>query len=103
MSWVFLFPQLTIYDPCLILRHSPLAPVPYFAGTALVTSFALINLGEFMKRSGLATLMALLSLTHTTARADIIVDLPFPGEFEGDVVRFKFSRQFQTLVLLPSP
>ncbi|ASD62168.1 beta-sandwich domain-containing protein [Bdellovibrio bacteriovorus] len=39
-----------------------------------------------MKRSGLATLMALLSLTHNAARAEIIVDLPFPGEFEGDVV-----------------
>ncbi|CAE81170.1 beta-sandwich domain-containing protein [Bdellovibrio bacteriovorus] len=39
-----------------------------------------------MKRSGLAAFMALLSLTHNAARADIIVDLPFPGEFEGDVV-----------------
>ncbi|MFV3407843.1 beta-sandwich domain-containing protein [Bdellovibrio bacteriovorus] len=39
-----------------------------------------------MKRSGLAAFMALLSLTHNTAHADIIVDLPFPGEFEGDVV-----------------
>lgn len=41
-----------------------------------------MNLGVFMKRFGLATFMALLSLTHTV-RADILVDLPDPGDIGG--------------------